>query len=192
MESDTELQRCGGCGKRFDRKAALSAHLQYCHRRVAAYESTIKVKKINKVPTNNVSNENTVVNSESNNAIQIDNTNLTSIRVEAINSLSKADWNMLSNEKSNGNVLMNGEQGNKMTDNLSSASEVSDPLEIVYTNINKHKIKVGSRKRKNKDSTKRLNNNTGKYLIFVRFNVSVKVFIYINIFHKFFYFNFWC
>ncbi|XP_043511285.1 zinc finger protein 800 isoform X2 [Frieseomelitta varia] len=160
LESDTELQRCGGCGKRFDRKAALSAHLQYCHRRVAAYESTIKVKKINKVPSNSVSNENTVVNSESNNATQIDNTNLTSIRVEAINSLSKADWNMLSSEKSNGNVLTNGEQGNKMTDNLSSASEVSDPLEIVYTNINKHKVKVGSRKRKNKDNTKRLNNNT--------------------------------
>ena len=79
----------------------------------------------------------------------------------------------------------------KMTDNLSSASEVSDPLEIVYTNVNKYKVKVGSRKRKNKDSTKRLNNNTGKYLIFVRFNICVKVFIYINIFHKLFYFDFW-
>ena len=114
MESDTELQRCGGCGKRFDRKAALSAHLQYCHRRVAAYESsTTKVKKINKVSSNSVPNENIVVNSESNNATQIDNTNVTSIRVEAIGSLSKTDWDMLSSEKSNGNVLMNGEQKKK-------------------------------------------------------------------------------
>ncbi|CAD1475190.1 unnamed protein product, partial [Heterotrigona itama] len=160
LESDTELQRCGGCGKRFDRKAALSAHLQYCHRRVAAYESTTKVKKVNKVPSNSVPNENTIVNSGSNSATQINNTNVTSIHVAAIGSLSKTDWDMLSNEKSNGNVLVNGEQRNKMTDNLSSASEVSGSLEIVYTNINKHKVKVGSKKRKNKDSTKRLNNNT--------------------------------
>ncbi|XP_003493347.1 zinc finger protein 800 isoform X2 [Bombus impatiens] len=153
LELDTELQRCGGCGKRFDRKAALSAHLQYCNRRVAAYESITKDKKINKIPSNDVSNG---------------DTNETSIRVEAVASLSKADWDMLNSEGlvsqnvSNGNVariLTNGVQENLVKDNLSSASDVSDPLEIVYTSINKHKANIGSKKRKNKESTKRLNNN---------------------------------
>ncbi|XP_060830688.1 uncharacterized protein LOC132915068 isoform X3 [Bombus pascuorum] len=153
LELDTELQRCGGCGKRFDRKAALSAHLQYCNRRVAAYESITKDKKINKIPSNDVSNG---------------NTNETSIRVEAVATLSKTDWDMLNSEGlvtqdvSNGNVakiLTNGVQENLAKDNLSSASDVSDPLEIVYTSINKHKGNVGSKKRKNKESTKRLNNN---------------------------------
>ncbi|KAG6802618.1 zinc finger protein [Apis mellifera caucasica] len=167
LESDTELQRCGGCGKRFDRKAALSAHLTYCHRRVAAYENITKIKKINKVPSDCTSNENIIINSETQEnkaeVSTINNTNETSIRVEAIASLSKADWDMLGNEelvsqnKSNENVLTNGIQRN-VEDNHSSASDVSDPLEIVYTNINKHEIKKGSKKRKNKDSIKRVNN----------------------------------
>ncbi|OAD56649.1 hypothetical protein WN48_03111 [Eufriesea mexicana] len=158
LESDTELQRCGGCGKRFDRKAALSSHLQYCHRRVAAYENTTKIKKINKVPLNCISND------------KINNSNETPIRVEAVASLSKADWDMLesgesvSQNESNRNVtkvLTNGVQENIEKDNLSSASDVFEPVEIVYTNINKNKTNVGSKKRKNKDSAKRLNNNTG-------------------------------
>ncbi|XP_011303534.1 uncharacterized protein [Fopius arisanus] len=36
LESDGELQRCGGCGKRFDRKAALLSHSQICQKRIAA------------------------------------------------------------------------------------------------------------------------------------------------------------
>ncbi|XP_017788542.1 PREDICTED: zinc finger protein 800 [Habropoda laboriosa] len=153
LESDTELQRCGGCGKRFDRKAALSAHSQYCQRRVAACESTTKVKKINKVLSDCTSNE---------------NSNETSIRVEAVASLSKADWDMLEGgesipqNESNTTVitaLTNGVQENVEKDNLSSVSDTSDPVQIVYTSINKHKTTIGSKKRKNKDSTKRLNNN---------------------------------
>lgn len=117
---------------------------------------------------------------------EINNSNETPIRVEAVASLSKADWDMLesgesvSQNESNGNVgkiLTNGVQENIEKDNLSSASDVLEPLEIVYTNINKHKTNVGSKKRKNKDSAKRLNNNTGKnasnlHLIFVRFKLS--------------------
>ncbi|XP_063978252.1 zinc finger protein 800 isoform X2 [Diachasmimorpha longicaudata] len=36
LERDGELQRCGGCGKRFDRKAALLSHSQICQKRIAA------------------------------------------------------------------------------------------------------------------------------------------------------------
>lgn len=30
-----EIQRCGGCGRKFERKAALLSHLQICHKRIA-------------------------------------------------------------------------------------------------------------------------------------------------------------
>lgn len=71
---------------------------------------------------------------------------------------------LVSQNKSNENVLTNGIQRN-VEDNHSSASDVSDPLEILYTNINKHnEIKNGSKKRKNKDSIKRVNNAAGKHI----------------------------
>lgn len=43
MES-TDLQMCGGCGKRFERKAALHSHSQMCVKRIAVC-NTIKEKK---------------------------------------------------------------------------------------------------------------------------------------------------
>lgn len=43
FEDDQELQRCGGCGRRFERRAALTSHSQICQKRIAA-------RKI-KVPT---------------------------------------------------------------------------------------------------------------------------------------------
>lgn len=49
LESDTELQRCGGCNKRFDRKAALLAHSQICQRRQAACSDVAIRSKRNKV-----------------------------------------------------------------------------------------------------------------------------------------------
>lgn len=49
LESDTELQRCGGCNKRFDRKAALLAHSQICQRRQAACNDVATKSKRNKV-----------------------------------------------------------------------------------------------------------------------------------------------
>lgn len=36
FEDDFELQRCGGCGRRFERKAALTSHSQICQKRIAA------------------------------------------------------------------------------------------------------------------------------------------------------------
>ncbi|XP_034941150.1 zinc finger protein 800 [Chelonus insularis] len=44
LESDGELQRCGGCGKRFDRKAALQSHSQTCQRRLAACNGDVAIK----------------------------------------------------------------------------------------------------------------------------------------------------
>ncbi|CAK9822124.1 Zinc finger protein 800 [Anthophora retusa] len=190
LESDTELQRCGGCGKRFDRKAALSSHSQYCQRRVAACENTAKVKKMNKVISDCTSNENITTNSEmqkndatvqnSSISLKIDNSNETSIRVEAVGSLSKADWDMLESGESipqngsNGSditVLTNGIHENVEKDNLSSVSDTSDPVQIVYSSLNRHKTTIGSKRRKNKDSTKRLNNNAGS----IAKDVSVEV-----------------
>ncbi|XP_057339111.1 zinc finger protein 800 [Microplitis mediator] len=49
LESDTELQRCGGCNKRFDRKAALLAHSQICQRRQAACNDVATKSKRSKV-----------------------------------------------------------------------------------------------------------------------------------------------
>ncbi|KAG8036337.1 hypothetical protein G9C98_003660 [Cotesia typhae] len=49
LESDTELQRCGGCNKRFDRKAALLAHSQICQRRQAACSDVAIRSKRNKI-----------------------------------------------------------------------------------------------------------------------------------------------
>nr|XP_031838126.1 LOW QUALITY PROTEIN: zinc finger protein 800-like [Nomia melanderi] len=165
LESDTELQRCGGCGKRFDRKAALSSHSQYCHRRVAAYESTNKMKKTNKVSPDRVSNETVVTSSSS----EISNSNETSIRVEAVATLSKADWDMLENgelipqRELNANVttLTNGVQEGTGKHNPLPSSTTSDSLEIIYTSMNKHKNNVGSKKRKNRDSAKRITNTVG-------------------------------
>ncbi|KAK7790875.1 hypothetical protein R5R35_010743 [Gryllus longicercus] len=36
FEDDLELQRCGGCGRRFERRAALNSHSQICQKRIAA------------------------------------------------------------------------------------------------------------------------------------------------------------
>nr|XP_012143282.1 PREDICTED: zinc finger protein 800 [Megachile rotundata]XP_012143283.1 PREDICTED: zinc finger protein 800 [Megachile rotundata] len=171
LESDSELQRCGGCGKRFDRRAALLSHSQYCHRRVAACEST-KAKKVNKVSLDPTPKENIViipeiqkdVNTESFSAAsEINNSFETPIRVETVASLSKEDWDMLDTEKSqNGakneeevTVITNGAQ--KVTEEgISPANDISDPIEIVYTNINKPKTNIGSKKRKRKDKPKKL------------------------------------
>ncbi|XP_015606310.1 uncharacterized protein LOC107273033 [Cephus cinctus] len=52
VESDAELQRCGGCGRRFDRKAALQSHLQLCQRRIAVCNGAAnKAKKSGKIPS---------------------------------------------------------------------------------------------------------------------------------------------
>lgn len=191
MESDTDVQRCGGCGKRFDRKAALSAHSQYCHRRVAAYENTTKVKKIHKVPPDCTSNEtistgsevkkNNVVVKDSSTSTEMNNSSETSIRVEAVASLSKADWDMLESREpaprneSNGHVrtvLTNEVQENVEKDNSSPASDNSDPLEIVYTSINnKMKTAFGSKKRKNKDTIKKLTNGAGNNSILLPISI---------------------
>ncbi|XP_033322319.2 zinc finger protein 800 isoform X1 [Megalopta genalis] len=165
LESDAELYRCGGCGKRFERKAALSSHSQYCHRRVAACESTTKIKKVNKVLPDQVSNE-TIVTSTS---TEINNSNETSIRVEAVSTLSKADWEMLQNtevinekeSKENITMIENRVQEDIAKNNSSATNTASDSLEIVYANMGKHKNNVGSRKRKNKDSAKRITPDEG-------------------------------
>lgn len=36
FECDSDLKMCGGCGKRFERKAALHSHLQVCLKRSVA------------------------------------------------------------------------------------------------------------------------------------------------------------
>lgn len=36
LETDNDMQMCGGCGRRFERKAALNAHSQTCQKRIAA------------------------------------------------------------------------------------------------------------------------------------------------------------
>lgn len=41
IESDKDFQMCGGCGKRFERKAALQSHVQMCTKRIAVC-NTIK------------------------------------------------------------------------------------------------------------------------------------------------------
>lgn len=54
FEDDSELQRCGGCGRRFERRAALISHAQICHKRIAACNSTVSPKrKEEKNETNN-------------------------------------------------------------------------------------------------------------------------------------------
>jgi hypothetical protein len=35
LEDDLELQMCGGCGRRFERRAALNSHSQICQKRIA-------------------------------------------------------------------------------------------------------------------------------------------------------------
>uniref|UniRef100_A0A1B6C4W1 C2H2-type domain-containing protein n=1 Tax=Clastoptera arizonana TaxID=38151 RepID=A0A1B6C4W1_9HEMI len=58
FESDLELQRCGGCGRRFERKAALMSHSQICLKRITAYnrfqkepESQTKCQTVSTPPT---------------------------------------------------------------------------------------------------------------------------------------------
>ncbi|XP_053983949.1 LOW QUALITY PROTEIN: zinc finger protein 800 [Hylaeus volcanicus] len=178
LESDAALQRCGGCGKRFDRKAALSAHSQYCHKRVAAYESTTKMKKINKISPDRIISETIITSESSNNS----NNDEMSIRVEAVGSLSKADWDLLGNDESvaqsetseNVTVVTNEKEEKTIKYNPFPASDGSDPLEIVYTNINKHKTNVGSRKRKNKDSARKLITNIVNDATYIPVEVDVE------------------
>uniref|UniRef100_A0A1Y1MYT8 C2H2-type domain-containing protein n=1 Tax=Photinus pyralis TaxID=7054 RepID=A0A1Y1MYT8_PHOPY len=39
LECDNDLQRCGGCGRKFERKAALHSHSQFCTKRIAVCNS---------------------------------------------------------------------------------------------------------------------------------------------------------
>ncbi|KAF2894530.1 hypothetical protein ILUMI_11658 [Ignelater luminosus] len=39
LEGDNDLQRCGGCGRKFERKAALHSHSQFCSKRIAVCNS---------------------------------------------------------------------------------------------------------------------------------------------------------
>ncbi|XP_066993039.2 uncharacterized protein [Anabrus simplex] len=45
FEDDQELQRCGGCGRRFERRAALNSHSQICQKRIAA-RNNIKLTRL--------------------------------------------------------------------------------------------------------------------------------------------------
>ncbi|XP_020706291.2 uncharacterized protein LOC105686520 [Athalia rosae] len=50
FELDLDFQRCGGCGRRFDRKAALSSHSQICQKRIAACNELAAANKAKKLP----------------------------------------------------------------------------------------------------------------------------------------------
>lgn len=50
LESDLELQRCGGCGRRFDRLAALKSHTQSCQQRIAACNESVSRSKTQQSP----------------------------------------------------------------------------------------------------------------------------------------------
>lgn len=45
FETDNDIQMCGGCGKRFERRAALNSHSQTCSKRIAA-KNTIVVNRL--------------------------------------------------------------------------------------------------------------------------------------------------
>lgn len=47
IEKDKDFQMCGGCGRRFERKAALQSHSQMCTKRLAIYNN-LKEKKTSK------------------------------------------------------------------------------------------------------------------------------------------------
>lgn len=63
FELDLELQRCGGCGRKFDRRAALISHSQFCQKRIAACNEAAggnKSKRLSKTPSpSNVTEANT-------------------------------------------------------------------------------------------------------------------------------------
>lgn len=44
FEDDLELQMCGGCGRRFERRAALNSHSQICQKRIAV-QNNIKARR---------------------------------------------------------------------------------------------------------------------------------------------------
>ncbi|KAK2580872.1 hypothetical protein KPH14_005944 [Odynerus spinipes] len=109
LETDAELQRCGGCGKRFDRKAALFSHSQHCQRRIAACnEVTNKIKKSVKNSSEAIKNSHTTFTMENAKQTPSEEAEVieTSIRVENVTTLTSADWEMLGNEQSNdsGNI----------------------------------------------------------------------------------------
>ncbi|PSN33256.1 hypothetical protein C0J52_22115 [Blattella germanica] len=58
FEGDLELQMCGGCGRRFERRAALNSHSQICQKRIAI-QNNIKARRLS--PTNTTSTTNTRV-----------------------------------------------------------------------------------------------------------------------------------
>ncbi|XP_035743696.1 zinc finger protein 800-like isoform X1 [Vespa mandarinia] len=164
LETDSEIQRCGGCGKKFDRKAALFSHSQHCQRRIAAYNETIiKEKKTPKGSPETTTNSNTIfiVPVIAENSPEVTELNETSIRVENITTLTDADWDMIGNEHSNDsestdivsvssqiNVSQNQELFNKnMNKDSSPSNNTLDNPEIVYTSETVA-LKNGSKKRK--------------------------------------------
>lgn len=50
FETDNDIQMCGGCGKRFERRAALNSHSQTCQKRIAA-KNTIVINRMKRSAT---------------------------------------------------------------------------------------------------------------------------------------------
>ncbi|KAJ4436562.1 hypothetical protein ANN_16594 [Periplaneta americana] len=75
FEDDLELQMCGGCGRRFERRAALNSHSQICQKRIAI-QNNIKARRPSpSVPTpSSTSNRvtNTKVSTERQNSTRAD------------------------------------------------------------------------------------------------------------------------
>lgn len=181
LESDTELQRCGGCGKRFDRRVALLSHLQHCQMRIVAFEGSIKGKKISKSSSDSVQNGNTATNNGNVSTWEVEN-NVDArsspdsngdgmpFRVGTVASLSKDEWERLNNEdeiaasKRNDvpSNLTNGAQERNVENLVLPINDNPNSVEIVYININKRKNNVGSKKRKNKHSARKVVDDTYK------------------------------
>ncbi|KAG7199890.1 hypothetical protein KM043_014336 [Ampulex compressa] len=176
LECDAELQRCGGCGRRFDRKAALFSHSQHCQRRIAACnEASLKIRKTPKstldpsvTPRRDHQDEPHIdsVTIEQSPTVEViavspekvDEPVETTIRVQAVTSLSKADWDMIESEQltteesSSPEVLSNSTSSNNevqlQKQSHSPSSEISDAPEIIYTKIDDHKKNIGNRRRR--------------------------------------------
>lgn len=58
FEDDLELQMCGGCGRRFERRAALNSHSQICQKRIAV-QNNIKAYRQSASTSTTTSNRNT-------------------------------------------------------------------------------------------------------------------------------------
>ncbi|XP_012271461.1 uncharacterized protein LOC105694899 isoform X2 [Orussus abietinus] len=127
LELDLELQRCGGCGRRFDRKVALQSHSQRCQRRIDACNGAAnKVKKIVKPLLQSVHKNDKPLVEEVVNQVAMRNDNVAKATAEKSQLETEETKTQIAPDKANKVLSAGSDDGNELPIRVQNVSSLSN------------------------------------------------------------------